>query len=402
MEKLSEQIKNILKGNIQIEENDLENLGIYENDFKEIDDFIKISKEWEVYVNKKDLTILCLVRIKNLLNNSDFGIELRKNPKIKAILIANDTSYHESDDYQYGYLMFIPNDKLIKIKSEDLKENSDVKKIIFNKLREKDLYKLIISFHEGNYEYKEEANEKLLNWLRSFVVTLSLSLPFSIHLYRENHSVNPINIEIDDETLFYIYLDKISLLFLENYNFLDFNHFKFLELYHILERFMVEEKRKISENIIREIANYYLLKKGGNIETLINKFKPLMNIKEEELLGKVIRNSISDEDLKNIYDSLSKDIKKSLNKIPQFLPQDDKVAQIKNFEDFKDRYHKRIYKIRNSIVHSKTEEGEEIFQSDNSEHQKELVCELETLIKIVLKVLLQKCKDNIITREIAK
>ena len=352
----------------------------------------RLEDDFYVFINKEDLTLLVLVEIpQDITHENDLCYE---NNIFKANFIYTENNF-DDDDYDIGFLLF---EDIIELREDKPVDN--IFKEFYLKLKEKNLYKLNIRFvKEISYDFNiNNLKSFTLDWVRSFIFNFSIDRKIKIFLYKNKYEEVVFDFESLDLNKLKIY-DEISLVFLENANKTEFNHIKFLELYHILERFMVEEERKKWDSLLRKLAESYL--KGefdSRLQALKKEIKSI-SLRENDLLKLVIK-TIPKENLHSIYDSLDQNVKEQLKKTPCFLEDLNNKVVIKSKEEFEKNISNRIYAIRNSIVHSKTTEGEKIFNSDRIDHQQELLSELKVLYRIVIEFLNEKYKDNIITRYI--
>ncbi len=352
----------------------------------------RLEDDFYVFINKEDLTLLVLVEIpQDITRENDLFYE---NNIFKANFIYTENNF-DDDDYYIGFLLF---EDIIELREDEPIDN--IFKEFYLKLKEKNLYKINIRFvKEISYDFDiNNLKNLILNWIRSFIFNFSIDRKIKIFLYKNKYEEVVFNFESLALNKLKIY-DEISLVFLENANKTEFNHIKFLELYHILERFMVEEERKKWDSLLRKLAESYL--KGefdSRLQALKKEIKSI-SLRENDLLKLVIK-TIPKENLHSIYDSLDQNVKEQLKKTPCFLEDLNNKVVIKSKEEFEKNISNRIYAIRNSIVHSKTTEGEKIFNSDRIDHQQELLSELKVLYRIVIEFLNEKYKDNLITRYI--
>ena len=319
-------------------------------------------------------------------------------------------------------------DSLGEIKSEILLENEDIKVILTKELGDEILalncFKDIIDFDKINKEkvyysellkdgiikvYIELKHEgiKIANdfdvqkFINSILSNISLNYgiildsPYNIIDIMDNEKL--INVELkltnDFEPILYFLEGERSKI----------PHFKYLEYYHVMEYYFLHHKIKQIDSLIKELI--YINKIDRDIGQKESYYYKLANLykhysqeadeKELPQLQYLIREDIGFlyliDILKNNYDDIEF-IKRPIFSINDSAVQISYICNDKRGKSFKDLSEitigdreqfcnsvaNRIYKIRNSIVHTKKFEKDNIFVP-NSENFKALYNDLKLI-----------------------
>jgi hypothetical protein len=187
--------------------------------------------------------------------------------------------------------------------------------------------------------------------------------------------------------------------FFESAQNLEYNHLKYLEYYHIIEYFITKESYNYIKTSIKEFIAISI--QGGSfedLEVIIDKINiDLKNKNKDIILLEVIKKVKIPVILKiikdfGLYESLKKNpFKKDIS----FMYNGNEEVNESEYEQFYSKLHKRIYSIRNEIVHSKAN-----FKSDidtgflpTKENQAKLKDDVTLIKHIAIQLCLIECFD---------
>lgn len=269
---------------------------------------------------------------------------------------------------QYGIIIY--NHKLIDTSKINETGSFELKNLLFD-----NLYLCDIRIPAGTSTKKE--NIKIIK--TSILMDTSYSKIQKFRLFEDHQTTNRLVLKTYSNVNTIRYHDEIPLSYFLLAEKIEYTNFKYLEYYHVIEYyFMVFSKKRISKIMSDLVTDVFLKNKSLNEEFLYDTYKKFMNphrIKEEEFseLNQLLKLFQIVE-----YDSLVDILNASLK--PAFLYQDfsfinntkinidncfnsDKKRLIRNCTEEEQKHFlellaKRIYKIRNYIVHTKKGEIE--------------------------------------------
>lgn len=200
-----------------------------------------------------------------------------------------------------------------------------------------------------------KTDEEIINFIKELEIALNLKLyydyqdmiEFSRYIQKSNNPspshifyLKPQKKEINKD-LKLMFLNPIVLTYMQNAIRTDFLPFRYLAYYHILEYYFIECYEKFVEGLYMNKP-----KKIEDIDNLLETIKKYRS--EEKMLELLIKNYIKVKTLMNHF-GITKTIPP--NKISEeiILPE----ISISDQNNFSESLSKRIYKLRNAIVHSK-------------------------------------------------
>ncbi|CAA6804131.1 MAG: Unknown protein [uncultured Sulfurovum sp.] len=349
-----------------------------------------------------------------------------QNPESKEeveslyILTKNERTVFVSNDYMYVPLKISESKEELKEEVENLTENpsipnkqmefmvkknpNDVDELselqfisyldnednITTILEKLNLTFLYIRVESNNFNL-ESQSDQIYFWIETILIQLSEKLNIIIEVYQKESQVNVSNetpfkniIEIDNE----IYFDELSLKYLSRAQkfYITAPHIAFLEYYHILERYMKDVKYN---KYLESYQSVYTILSSG-AEEIIKKEKVIKEVSkinkslsEIELFKEVVEERLYND----LFSTLRSD-KEKLKEAPPYIEEEQKSKiKISSNDSFQKKVIQRLYYTRNSIVHSKSFDGEDTFDPYNQEHIKFLEIDLYILKYIVIEFL---------------
>lgn len=315
----------------------------------------------DYYISGEGFLTFILLDDKNSIGTSEIKIDGAYKGSIKR----NTTSF--------GVLI----GNLAKIINTDLLENHT--ETDFEELIREEVVVCELRWEESSVIDDEKMIDKIINSVLtnlSYSVNISFTNPRNLIKIQDQQSANALEFTLkivkDEEPMHYfLTAEKI-----------EYPHLKYLEYYHVLEYYFLHKKIEDFENIIKEIISIDLLNKGkptnyyekvtelmdfyfGKDDNELSQLKYVIN---SDLGYQLIREIINGSSLTPGF--LSKkvlDIDETvidLNKVNR----DNQLIQTadKNIYDaFCDGLSRRIYKIRNFIVHTKKFEKQNVFIPTN-------------------------------------
>ncbi|MCK4433497.1 MAG: hypothetical protein KAV48_06140 [Methanomicrobia archaeon] len=280
---------------------------------------------------------------------------------------------------------------------------------IHENLKEKDIYVTRLSL-SGERKYMQNP-KKLYNWINTILSLINEILSEDLILLskrdKKKKDINTFDTMRNKATLLYSF-DENALNYLLSAQKASSIHLKFLEYYHILEMFIPDVQDKILRENLDKIVQEYYLGKLGSPEVIRNRLKELKIFSQYEEKRAVINIIKKIEDkLEETYSAIESIFgeKEPLAILPSFISRDTKEdIKINNKDSIcPDKVGKRIYAVRNAIVHSKMyidqEEPKDVFiPTENRE--KELEKELFLIRLIVIELLLKYSQDKKIWKDI--
>src|SRR3989344_1732020 len=320
---------------------------------------------WEVLDNiiiKSD-TIKCLILNKNQIVEKNCSINNQENIGYKVII--------DVSDILENWELFLANvSKLLDIKK--IKDDPD--KFYFEKceklIREMDIGVLEINnLNVIEETLKQKILDAPLDFIRTNLVIINKDYNSLLTLYDFNIDVEKekkVNLGNVVFCKYPFYLELIS--FLESAQNLKHNHLKYIDYYHVLEYFITDYAYRKLEDSIKNFVSLYL--EGGSYEGFrralmkISEDNQMVNLSKDEPLIDVIK-QIDIKEILNIINSnkLYCELKQDIfgiedTRLINKWAKTDRNAIIKvevednDKEEFYKKLQKRIYKIRNVLIHS--------------------------------------------------
>lgn len=406
-------IENIINTKLSLDyqsfkDNLIQSLGLEEDDIDLNKIFLLENKNFNIFIS--DEFIYLPIKIKYYLDDikdtiskltlEDHYIE----KKIHFKILSYDIEENLDELSQLIYMnYFLSKEELEEIYADINLHSEKIKSFIKNN----ELHFIYISLDNLTFKFDSEIEKKdITKWLHTLILQISEQLSLNITFFKKGDNTNNIkrcflkNIyDINSEIIY----DTISLQYLNRAQkfYQDSPHISFLEYYHILERFMKEHRFNIFIENYKNVYNILLsndtditkkTKVINTISTLDKKFSEVIAL--EKLLDNIIQVDTFSIliNYKTIGHNHTK-YKEYLKENAPFWDKDDDF-KITNDESFKKKIAKRLYATRNSIVHSKSFDGEDTFDIDNKEHLEYLNVDLFILKYLVINFLNHISKRN--------
>jgi len=350
------------------------------------------------------------------------NVEAKEEVENLYILTKNDKTVFLSKDYMYVPLKIVGNIDALNVEIENLSEEANIpNRSISFKLEDNNdklselkylsyldtsyddnirqvLEKLDIKFLyisvENNFFNIEREYEKIYYWVETILIQLSEKLNISLNIYQKkvhegSTESTPFkdSINIENE----IYFDELSLKYLSRAQefYLTAPHIAFLEYYHILERYMKDVKYS---RYLESYQNVYSILSGTEDELKKKEdvIKEVGNINKSLSEMELFRELVNEDIYENLFDSLRSE-KELLKEAPPYIEEYQKnQIKLEGKSKFKKSIIERLYFTRNSIVHSKSFDGEDTFDVYNDRHIRYLKVDLFILRYIVIEFLKRK------------
>lgn len=378
-DKLEDLFKNKIKKKYKVSEIKRDEISVKCNgenfilgfDDSELEDELKLVEEFKDYVIKgKDFINFILIDSSNSLNDK-YVVEV-ENSLIKKIKINNEIS---DSIILFNNFEYVVDERKIKYNEGNIISDIIRDEIVLCEV-----------------EIKSGCNIDVDNIINSILMHLSFSKGILLDKPERLLKDNDERVNIDD-TFLVIKDNEPMLYFLiaEKSNYL---HYKYLEYYHVLEYYFLEHKVNALDNMIKELISErltgialeesYYTKLNNIYKHFEDKEKRKMSSEIEELQY-VINKELGYKKIKYILSQYFNDIKFLSKSI--FNEDETKIdlgSILKNKGNFNsdnikeereldlnittafcNSLSKRIYKIRNSIVHTKKYESNILFTPTN-------------------------------------
>lgn len=362
-----------------------------------------------------------------------FGCAIFKDDVIKCFVLSEDllkkTITYEGTEEKLGYKIIIDRNEVLEQHYELFTAN--IQKIIDLTKREKyssfrEIYEKLfndkklcvfeinnLSILNSNPKLKRNIEKDPIKFLKTNLVILNNELNLELICFEfDERQEEQKELQIKEVTLskYPFYLELIS--FLESAQRIKHYHLKYIDYYHVIEYFITEYAYKNLESSLKRLVSVYL--EGGNYEEFkrilykISEEENIIQLGKDQPLLEVLKPIGLQYTIKIINDfKLHSSLKKDIFRIENTRLILDKWARpnlsnINSIEvsesdegEFFTRLYRRIYMIRNVLIHSKAKfrGNQEPEFMPTPEYEKQLVDDTILIRELALKLCRIQCVD---------